>query len=273
MIDVFGEQRGGTCALLLQSRLGGGRRLFHPHSDPESVTRRKRNNNSWWFVSQTIAGKLGAFRRVTISSLSGGLFMRGAPRVPLLIRLGAFDAHCRFLLLLLAVQEWPESKAAIQIRFHLNQLEEKEREREGTQNRERERRFVNLPPPKSRKSYQEKRRSVGVERGAEESRGISEDIFFSLLLHISLPSSSRSRLKVAGEAAETAVKDGRAASLDALPRGRHGRTPRPGAAYAGWHGGDGRRGKKAGHRRHTTANHDHHRPKLGRGTGEVSPRE
>lgn len=146
MIDVFGEQRGGTCALLLQSRLGGGRRLFHPHSDPESVTRRKRNNNSWWFVSQTIAGKLGAFRRVTISSLSGGVFMRGAPRVPLLIRLGAFDAHCRFLLLLLAVQEWPESKAAIQIRFHLNQLEEKEREREGTQNRERERETVCQPP-------------------------------------------------------------------------------------------------------------------------------
>lgn len=72
MIDVFGEQRGGTCALLLQSRLEGGRRLFHPHSDPESVTRRKRNNNSWWFVSQTVAGKLGAFQRVTISSWSGG---------------------------------------------------------------------------------------------------------------------------------------------------------------------------------------------------------
>lgn len=80
--------------------------------------------------------------------------MRGAPRVPLLIRLGAFDAHRRFLLLLLAVQEWPESKAAIQIRFHLNQLEEPERER----------RFVNLPPPKSRKSYQEKKKK-------EECRG------------------------------------------------------------------------------------------------------
>lgn len=146
---------------------------------------------------------------------------------------------------------------------------ERERERK---NRERERRFVNLPPPKSRKSYQEKKKEeCRFERGAEESRGISEDIF-SLLLHISLPSSSRSRLKVAGEAAETAVKDGRAASVDALPRGRHGRTPRPCAAYAGWHGGDGRRGEEAGHRRHTTANHDHHRPKLGRGTSEVSPR-
>lgn len=65
------------------------------------------------------------------------------------------------------------------------------------------------------------------------------------------------------------VEDGRAASVDALPRGRHGRTPRPGAAYAGWHGGDGRRGKKAGHRRHITANNDHHRPKLRRSAGEV----
>lgn len=65
------------------------------------------------------------------------------------------------------------------------------------------------------------------------------------------------------------VKDGRAASVDALPRGRHGRTPRPGAAYAGWHGGDGRRGKEAGHRRHITTNNDHHRPKLRRSTGEV----
>lgn len=71
------------------------------------------------------------------------------------------------------------------------------------------------------------------------------------------------------EAAGTVVKDGRAASADALPRGRHGRTPRPGAAYAGWHGRDGRRGKKAGHRRHITANNDHHRPKLRRSTGEV----
>lgn len=204
---------------------------------------------------------------------------RGAPRVPLLIRLGAFDAFCRFLLLVLAVQEWPESKAAIQIRFHLNQLEEQEKERERERrNREgeeseRERDGSStslLPNPEN--LTKKKRRSVGVERGAEESRGISEDIF-PLLLHISLPSSSRSRLKVAGEAAETAVKDGRAASVDALPRGRHGRTPRPGAAYAGWHGGDGRGGEEAGHRRHTTANHDHHRPKLGRSTGEVSPRE
>lgn len=76
-------------------------------------------------------------------------------------------------------------------------------------------------------------------------------------------------LKVGGEAAGTVVKDGRATAVDALPRGRHGRTPRPGAAYAGWHGGDGRRGKEAGHRRHTTANNDHHRPKLRRSTGEV----
>ena len=67
------------------------------------------------------------------------------------------------------------------------------------------------------------------------------------------------------------VKDGRAAAVDALARSRHGRTPRPGAAYAGWHGGDGRRGKEAGHRRHITANNDHHRPKLRRSTGEVRP--
>lgn len=77
MIDVFGEQRGGTCALLLQSRLGGGRReggggcSIHTPI-PTQFTRRKRNNNSCWFVSQTIAGKLGAFRRVTVSSLIVG---------------------------------------------------------------------------------------------------------------------------------------------------------------------------------------------------------
>lgn len=139
----------------------------------------------------------------------------------------------------------------------------RDRERE----RERERGFVNLPPPKSRKSYQEKRRSIGGERDAEESKGISEDIFFPLLLpppsHPPTPSLDINILKVGGKAAWTVVKDGRAASVDALPRGRHGRTPRPGAAYAGWHGGDGRGGKKAGHRRHTTANNDHHRPKLG----------
>ena len=85
------------------------------------------------------------------------------------------------------------------------------------------------------------------------------------------PSSWYQNWKVDGEAAGTVVKDGRAAAADALPRGRHGRTPRPGAAYAGWHGGDGRGGKEAGHRRHITANHDHHRPKLRRGAGEVSP--
>ena len=46
----FGEGRGGTCALLLlQSRLEG-RRLFHPYSDYESVTRHKRNKNSWWLL-------------------------------------------------------------------------------------------------------------------------------------------------------------------------------------------------------------------------------
>lgn len=79
---------------------GGGCSIHTPI--PSQFTRRERNNNSCWFVSQTIAGKLGAFRRVTVSSVivGGGrcvFFMRGAPRVPLLIRLGAFDAHCRFL--------------------------------------------------------------------------------------------------------------------------------------------------------------------------------
>lgn len=67
------------------------------------------------------------------------------------------------------------------------------------------------------------------------------------------------------------VRDGRAAPVDALPRrGGHGRTPRPGAAHAGWHGGHGRGREEAGHRRHLTANHDHHRPKLRRSPGEVS---
>lgn len=138
-----------------------------------------------------------------------------------------------------------------------------------------------LPPPKSRKAYQGKRRSAGAERegeterererGAEESGGIPLDIFSAFFQNhrLSVNLINRNQKKVGDEAAGSVVEDGRTAEVDALPRGRHGRTPRPGAAYAGWHGGDGRRGKKAGHRRHFTANNDYHRPKLGRSTGEV----
>lgn len=126
----------------------------------------------------------------------GGNFMRGAPRVPLLIRLGAFDAHCRFLLLLLAVQEWPESKAAIQIRFHLNQLEEQERDRERGNakiERERERETVCQPPSSQiQKILPRKKGGVSGLREAQRNPEEFPRIFFSLLLHISLPSSSRS---------------------------------------------------------------------------------
>lgn len=159
-----------------------------------------------------------------------------------------------------AVQEWPKPKAAIQIRFHLNQLGERPRESE------REGLSVSLLP--NPEKLTKEKGGVGWERDTEESRGISEDIFSSFFF-APLPPLDIKILKVGVEAAGTVVKDGRAASADALPRGRHGRTPRPGAAYAGWHGRDGRRGKKAGHRRHITANNDHHRPKLRRSTGEV----
>lgn len=190
-----------------------------------------------------------------------GGFIRGAQRSPLLITLGAFNVQsCFFSFPTVAVQEWPKPKAAIQIRFHLNQLGERPRESE------REGLSVSLLP--NPEKLTKEKGGVGWERDTEESRGISEDIFSSFFFS-PLPPFDIKILKVGVEAAGTVVKDGRAASADALPRGRHGRTPRPGAAYAGWHGRDGRRGKKAGHRRHITANNDHHRPKLRRSTGEV----
>jgi len=50
MIDVLGEDRGGTCArLLLQSRLEGAE-ASPPDSDCESVSRHKRNNNTRWLL-------------------------------------------------------------------------------------------------------------------------------------------------------------------------------------------------------------------------------
>lgn len=106
---------------------------------------------------------------------------------------------------------------------------------------------------------------VSVVRDAEESKGISKDIS-----SVAVRKEKKKYSSVGSEAAETVVKDGRSASVDALPWSRHGRTPRPGAAYAGWHWRDGRGGKKAGHRRHITANNDHHRPKPGRSSGQVT---
>lgn len=154
-----------------------------------------------------------------------------------------------------------------------DQISPKPAGRETEERESRERVCVSLPPPKSRKAYQGKRRSVGAER--ERRRGIQRNfrgyfLFpFPLLLLLILKFWKKLEARQRG----TVVKDGRAASVDALPRGRHGRTPRPGAAYAGWHGGYGRRGKKAGHRRHITANNDHHRPKLRRSTGQVRIRQ
>lgn len=70
-----------------------------------------------------------------------------------------------------AVQEWPKPKAAIQIRFHLNQLGERPREsaREGLS-------VSLLPNPEK---LTKEKGGVGWERDTEESRGISEDIFSS----------------------------------------------------------------------------------------------
>lgn len=65
-------------------------------------------------------------------------------------------------------------------------------------------------------------------------------------------------------------RDGRAAEVDALSHGgRHGRAPRPAAAYAGRHRRNGRRRKKTGHWRHFTANYDHHGSKSGRSPSQV----
>lgn len=204
---------------------------------------------------------------------SVGGFKRGAQRAPLLIRLGTFNAQSCFfppahrllsllllLLLPVAVQEWPKPKAAIQIRFHLNQLGESERERgrEGLS-------ISLLPNPEI---LTKKKGGVSGVRETQRNPEEFPRIFPPVYIFPNTPRHIK-HLKVGGEAAGTVVKDGRAASVDALPRGRHGRTPRPGAAYAGWHGGDGRGGKKARHRRHTTANNDHHRPKLRRSAGEV----
>lgn len=94
MIDVFQEERGGTCALLLlQSWLrGGGGFPPHPYSDYESVTRHKRNNNSWWVyilktkTKKTFRGRLlrlGGFRaswRVWLSGAPGGFVRRSSAR-------------------------------------------------------------------------------------------------------------------------------------------------------------------------------------------------
>lgn len=58
------EDRGGTCALLLQSWLEG-RGHFHPYSDYESVTRHKRNNNSCRLLcTQNLRRQLGSHKRV-----------------------------------------------------------------------------------------------------------------------------------------------------------------------------------------------------------------
>ena len=99
------------------------------------------------------------------------------------------------------MQEWPKPKAAIQIRFHLKpagrDTERGSRERESEQ---REGLSVSLLPNPENLT-KEKRRSVGAERererergerreegerDAEESRGISEDIFFFPLLYFFL---------------------------------------------------------------------------------------
>lgn len=116
----------------------------------------------------------------------------------------------------------------------------------------------------------------------EESKGISKGIF-------SFPPRCLKKKKKSvfgtwggggGGGGGRGVEDGRTGSpVDArLPRGRHGRTPRHGAAHAaGRLGGRGRGGRRrrreeAGHRRHTPADHDHHRPEPGRSAGKVSLR-
>lgn len=82
-----------------------------------------------YFVPKTFPGKLGLLRVLAHQALEyiGG-FVKGAQRAPLLIRLGTFNVQSRFFFPTVAVQEWPKPKAAIQIRFHLNQLGERPRE-------------------------------------------------------------------------------------------------------------------------------------------------
>lgn len=265
MIDVFGEDRGGTCALLLlQSWLEGRRLSIHTLIMSQLPDISETITVGGYFVSKTFTGKLSLQRVLAHQAVDyiGG-FMRGAQRAPLLIRLGAFNVQSCFFSSFptVAVQEWPKPKAAIQIRFHLNQLGERPRERKQREG------LCQSPSSQIQKSLPRKKEEC---RGWERRRGIQRNFRGYFFSSLSLPPLDIKILeKVGGEAAETVVKDGRAASVDALPRGRHGRTPRPGAAYAGWHGGYGRRGKKAGHRRHITANNDHHRPKLRRSTGQV----
>uniref|UniRef100_G3PJE8 Pre-B-cell leukemia transcription factor 1 n=1 Tax=Gasterosteus aculeatus aculeatus TaxID=481459 RepID=G3PJE8_GASAC len=155
-------------------------------------------------------------------------------------------------------------KAAIPIRFHLKAAvrDTGGGERGGERERERERLSISLLPNPEKLAKEKE----GVSALTETRRNF-RGYFSSSSSSSSLIYSEIEKLE-AKQPAGTAVDDGRAAAVDALPRGGHGRTPRPGAAYAGRHGGDGRRGTEAGHRRHITANHDHHRPKLRRSTGE-----
>ncbi|MEQ2220786.1 hypothetical protein ILYODFUR_009080, partial [Ilyodon furcidens] len=96
-----------------------------------------------------------------------------------------------------AVQEWPQPKAAIQIRFHLNQLGERptEREREiGEEKREEKREGLSvslLPNPE--KLTKEKRRSVWAQIDARNLEEFPEDIFSSFPppLHIKLKTTTK----------------------------------------------------------------------------------
>lgn len=140
----------------------------------------------------------------------------------------------------------PVKASAVQIRFQIEL-----RPAESVTSREREGR-VSVLPAQTRSVRRELENPSVKEHGVRLKHSI-----FLLCIFAGFQQQERQRQL-------EARRDGRAAEVDALSHGgRHGRAPRPAAAYAGRQRRNGRRREETGHWRHFTANYDHHRSKSG----------
>lgn len=91
MIDVFGEDRGGTCALLLQSWPEGRGFFIYTLIMSQLPDISETITVAAYFVPKTFTGRLALQRVLAHQALEYiGAFVKGAQHAPLLIRLGAF---------------------------------------------------------------------------------------------------------------------------------------------------------------------------------------